>query len=151
MTQLRNAEAGVALVAQGDWEWACPGPDLLLVARPAGWTDDVPAPTVVVTRSTLGELGLDDWLAGTVQVLAEELTGYQVIDLGHAVLSGRDAAWCLANYVNTDGFDLTSQQWLVVDAGLGLTLTVTSATEDFPATRGRAREMAESLTWEVYR
>lgn len=146
-TDLTNTEAGLTLTAPGAWEQAVPDRDVTLVARRAASATGDVAATIVVTRSALGTLALADWVQGTSELLESRLAGYMVLDLSSGQLAGRVAAVTLATYVDERGAELTAQQWLAIDAGRGLTLTITCGTEEFPSFREAANEIARSLTW----
>ncbi|MGV8907375.1 MAG: hypothetical protein ACOH1Y_00190 [Propionicimonas sp.] len=146
MTELKNTEAGLALTAPGSWEQAEPDDNVILVARASG-ADGGVAATVVVSSSSLGTLALQDWVRGTSELLGSRLTGYLVLDVSSGQLAGRIAAVILGTYVDERGAELTAQQWLAIERGNGLTLTITCGTEDFPRFRATAEEIATSLTW----
>lgn len=145
--ELTNSEASLTLIAPGVWEQAEPDSNVILVARSSGTEAGLAAASIVVTRSALGSLALQDWARGTSGLLASQLSGYLLLDLSSGQLAGRPAVVSLATYVDERGAELTAQQWLAVDEGSGLALTITCGTEGFPGFRAAANQIAASLTW----
>lgn len=150
MTELANPAERLTVTCPDGWstvDVAVEGLALVAVA------DVEPAsgfrPTLVVSSSRVGKLGLADWEAGTEALLASRLTGYLLLDAAPAELAGRTAQYRLSTYANDAGVELTAAQWSAVDGGVGLSLTLTCATDDYPDFRAEAEAIAASTSWDA--
>jgi hypothetical protein len=85
-----------------------------------------------------------DWQSGTDAILPRTLTEYLLLDLEHVEVGGREAVRRLAHHV-ADGVPVTMEQWAVLAAGLGVTLTVTAATPDWAVLADVAATVGASL------
>ncbi|GAA2727404.1 hypothetical protein [Cellulomonas aerilata] len=104
-------------------------------------------PNLVVTVDDVSGLaGLRDWQQGSDRLMAGTLDAYQLLDLERVALSGADGVRRLATHVVDGASSLTMEQWAVIFADQGVTLTGTVATADYPAVAPVLRACAESLS-----
>lgn len=101
-------------------------------------------PTVVVTVEELGDRDLPSWQGAVDADLAATLDGYLLLDLGHAHLDGRPAVRRVFAH-RLGGDEVTAEQWVIAEGGLGYTLTWTVATGDYPRHCASAEAWAERV------
>lgn len=130
---------------------------------PAGWLIDDTAglPLVAVAPAvdgaefrpnltvTIGELPprmtFDAWQRGCDILLARTLDRYRLLDLERVPVAGLAGVRRLAHHVGAGSTSVTMSQWAVALGAVGITLTITVATPDFPALRTPIEEIAGTL------
>jgi hypothetical protein len=120
----------------------------LVALAPDGTTEGGFRPNAVVTSSRIGSLALPDWEDGTDEVLDRTMAGYLLLDRFRRVDGAGEVSRRLATYRTDAGTDVTTAQWSRARDGLGVTATVTVATEDYPAWRDRLDAIGNSFSWE---
>lgn len=147
--RLVNVRGGVTCAVPDDWdEIPVETPDVLYVSRQV----DLPLTgfraNMVLTISTLEDLSLAAWQGQNEMAMARTLTGFQLLDRAETNLAGRPAIYRLGTYINSEGAELTVQQWSARQGDSGLSLTITCATDDFPQFRQTAEEIVATTFWE---
>jgi hypothetical protein len=130
---------------------------------PAGWVIDdttglplvagAPAvegvgfrPNLTVTVGDLPpRMAFDAWQRGCDILLARTLDGYRLLDLERVPVAGAAGVRRLAHHVVDRTTSVTMSQWAVATNSVGITLTVSVATPDFPALRATVEEIAHTL------
>jgi hypothetical protein len=120
----------------------------LVALAPDGTTGGGFRPNAVVTSSRIGSLALADWEDGTDEILDRTVTDYLLLDRFRRVDGVGEVSQRLATYRTDAGTDVTTMQWSRVRGGLGVTATLTVATEDYPEWRDRLDAIGNSFTWE---
>lgn len=139
------AGQGLRLRLGPGWQQIETGPEVVLAAISTEQNDSGFRPTVVMTKSVIGSLDAVRWAAGTSAVLAEQLAGFLLLDAADDRIGGLPSHRLLISYVDQAERDLTLEQWSVVDAGEGIALSFTCATEDYPRFRAAARAIADTV------
>lgn len=123
-----EAPAGVALLALGPHDPGAVHPSLVLTV------DDV-----------TGLAGLRDWQQGADYLMAAQLGDYLLLDLERLPVAGAEGVRRLAHHVVDGARSVTLEQWAFVHDGLGVTLSATVGTFDYPALASSLRRTAASL------
>lgn len=84
------------------------------------------------TTSTIGDIGLREWVSSTEDLLRNLLPGYRLIDLQRLGVSGATGGRRLAHYRGPGGEALVTEQWFVQVGSEGHTLTATVETYRYP-------------------
>ncbi|MER7558152.1 hypothetical protein ABTZ46_14500 [Nocardioides sp. NPDC126508] len=109
-------------------------------ARPIGVTRF--RSSLAHTISTIGDIGLREWVRSTEDLLTNLLPGYLLIDLQRLGVSGATGGRRLAHHRGPGGEALVTEQWFVPFGGQGHTLTATVETNRYPALADVIRECA---------
>lgn len=84
------------------------------------------------STSTIGDVGLREWVRNTEELLKGLLPGYLLIDLQRLGIGGITGGRRLAHYRGPGGEALVTEQWFVPVEGQGHTLTATVETHRYP-------------------
>lgn len=106
---------------------------------------------LVVSRDALPEgIDLDQWQAGTEQLLGRALTEYQVLDLERLQIEARPMIRRLAHHRSPDGHSVTLEQWATLGRGQqsdpwdGWTLSCSVATVAYDAMADALVDLAQA-------
>lgn len=91
--------------------------------------------SIVVTVDRLGSTTLDRWQRSAEPALGHRLDEYLLLDLERVEVFGLPGARRLALHRWAPGVHVTMEQRMVVHWGVGVTITVTTATPSFPTER----------------
>lgn len=100
---------------------------------------------VVVTVERLDQgTTVESWQASADQVLPTTLNDYLLLDLQPAPIGEHTGLRRLAHH-DAGGRAVTMEQWTVLDAGCGFTLTASTSTLAYPAVADRFAQIAETF------
>lgn len=142
------ASAGVIVQIPPDWvaELVDDEPGLHFIAQHPAAGGAI-GPALSLTTTQLDGADLEQWESATDAELSQLTTAYQLLDrfLDQTTpsLSRR-----LATYVDDEGIEVTLSQSSQLVAGMGVTLSVIVATEDFPELRADIDRLCQSLSYE---
>lgn len=143
------------------------GGGVLRFSAPADWEVDndtaAPVASIVLEPSdgqpfrasmvlTLDELPADldfnGWQKGVEIMLAQQPNDWLLIDLERVQVAGAPGARRLGTFAAPTGLSVTSEQWMTIVGGRGVTLTATSATMLYPFYGPLLQAKAQSLAFE---
>lgn len=102
-------------------------------------------PTLILTVEPVPpDASADELAAAGIEALSAELAAFRLLDRTPATLDGRVGVRTLSNHV-ADGRGMTLEQWRVVAAGPGVTLTASCPTLDYPSAADALYAAAETL------
>lgn len=103
-------------------------------------------PNLTVTVGDLPpRMTFEAWQRGCDILLARTLDRYRLLDLERVPVAGAAGVRRLAHHVVDGATSVTMSQWAVSMGSIGITLTITVATPDFPVLRAPIEEIAGTL------